>query len=169
MYMNEVITRFQESLCESKLNFSIKPILIGGMAMEYYGIRKSGADIDLIITDKDYKDLVKQNPEKQKDLFGDLGLVIDNFEIWRSIAHLDYDFYKKDAIEEDQVFIISIDRLLWSRVCAMEVEKYRNDLMLLKDYYYKNYTNQKFHEEASLHEKSYEKIKGAIFGGRYED
>lgn len=120
--MNEVITRFQESLCESKLNFSIKPILIGGMAMEYYGIRKSGADIDLIITDEDYKDLAKQNPEKQKDLFGDLGLVIDKFEIWRSIAHLDYDFYKKDAIEEDQALIISIDRLLWSRVCAMEVD-----------------------------------------------
>jgi hypothetical protein len=167
--MNEVITRFQESLYESKLNFSVKPILIGGMAMEYYGIRKSGADIDLIITNEDYKKLAMQYPEKKKDLFGDLGLVIDNFEIWRSIAHLDYDFYKKEAIEEDQVFIISTDRLLWSRVCAMEVEKYRNDLMLMKEYYYKIYTNQKFHEEASLHEKSYETIKGPIFGGRYED
>jgi hypothetical protein len=167
--MNEVITRFQENLYESKFHFSVKPILIGVMAMEYYGIRKSGADIDLIITDEDYKNLAMQYPEKKKDLFGDLGLVIDNFEIWRSIAHLDYDFYKKDAIEEDQVFIISIDRLLWSRVCAMEVEKYRNDLMLMKEYYYKIYTNQKFHEEASLHEKSYEKIKGPIFGGRYED
>jgi hypothetical protein len=167
--MNEVITRFQESLYESKLHFSVKPILIGGMAMEYYGMRKSGADIDLIITDEDYKKLALQYPEKKKDLFGDLGLVIDNFEIWRSIAHLDYNFYKKDAIEEDEVFIISIDRLLWSRVCAMEVEKYRNDLMLMKEYYYKIYTNQEFHEEARLHEKSYEKIKGPIFGGRYED
>lgn len=77
-----------------------------------------------------------QYPEKKKDLFGDLGLVIDKFEIWRSIAHLDYNFYKKEAMEEDEVFIISIDRLLWSRVCAMEVEKYRNDLMLMKEYYY---------------------------------
>ncbi len=50
--MNEVITRFQESLYESKLHFSVKPILIGGMAMEYYGMRKSGADIDLIIADE---------------------------------------------------------------------------------------------------------------------
>jgi hypothetical protein len=167
--MNEVITRFQESLYESKLHFSVKPILIGGMAMEYYGMRKSGADIDLIITDEDYKNLAMQYPEKKKDLFGDLGLVIDNFEIWRSIAHLDYNFYKKEAMEEDEVFIISIDRLLWSRVCAMEVEKYRNDLMLMKEYYYKIYTNQEFHEEARLHEKSYEKIKGPIFGGKYED
>lgn len=167
--MNEVITRFQESLYESKLHFSVKPILIGGMAMEYYGMRKSGADIDLIIADDDYKKLAMQYPEKKKDLFGDLGLVIDNFEIWRSIAHLDYNFYKKEAMEEDEVFIISIDRLLWSRVCAMEVEKYRNDLMLMKEYYYKIYTNQEFHEEARLHEKSYEKIKGPIFGGRYED
>lgn len=56
------------------------------------------------------------------------------------VAHLDYNFFKKEAIEEENIFIISIDRLLWTRVCAMEVEKYRNDLVLLKDYYYKNYT-----------------------------
>jgi hypothetical protein len=167
--MNEVITRFQESLYESKLNFSVKPILIGGMAMEYYGMRKSGADIDLIITDDDYKNLACKYPEQKKDLYGDLGVVIDNFEIWRSIAHLDYDFFKKEAIEEENVLILSIDRLLWTRVCAMEVEKYRNDLMLMKEYYFKNYTNNKFHEEATSHENSYKITNGAIFGGKYQD
>jgi hypothetical protein len=167
--MNEVLTRFTENLFESKLHFATKPILVGGMAMEYYGIRKSGADIDLIITDEDYKNFAQQYPEKKKDLYGDLGVVIDKFEIWRSIAHLDYDFFKKEAIEEDNVLIISIDRLLWSRVCAMDVKKYRDDLMLIKECYFKKYTNRKFHEEAKLHEKSYEKMSGAIFGGRYED
>lgn len=96
-------------------------------------------------------------------------MVIGKFEIWRSIAHLDYNFFKKDVIEEESILIVSIDRLLWTRVCAMEVEKYRNDLELLKEYYYKNYTNQKYHQEALSHEKSYLKMNGAVFGGKYDD
>ncbi|MBP1905782.1 hypothetical protein J2Z32_002430 [Paenibacillus turicensis] len=167
--MNNVIRIFNESIVQSNLNFSTKPLLVGGLAMEYYGLRKSGADIDLIITDCDYKSLAQQYPEKTKDLYGDLGLVIDKFEIWRSIAHLDYDFFIKDAIEEENMLVISIDRLLWSRVCAMDVEKYRNDLLLIKDYYFQKYTNQKYHQEALVHEKSYAKMQGVIFGGRYED
>ena len=96
-------------------------------------------------------------------------MVIGKFEIWRSIAHLDYNFFKKDVIEEENILIISIDRLLWTRVCAMEVEKYRNDLKLLKEYYYKNYTNQNYHQEAISHDKSYFKMNGVVFGGEYYD
>lgn len=55
----------------SDLSFSKKPILIGGMAMEYYGMRKAGADIDLVICDVDYQKLALENPEKRKDLWGD--------------------------------------------------------------------------------------------------
>lgn len=167
--MESVVKHVAEMLLSSDLSFKEKPILIGGMAMEYYGMRKSGADIDLIITDEDYQVLAGKHPDQRKDLYGDLGLVIEKFEIWRSIAHLDYDFFKKDAVEEEKVLIVSIDRLLWTRVCAMEVEKYRRDLDLLKEYYYKNYTNQKYHEEALTHEKSYSKMNGAVFGGKYDD
>lgn len=167
--MKNVVSRVTEMLISSNLSFKDKPILIGGMAMEYYGIRKSGADIDLIITDEDYQTLARKYPDQRKDLYGDLGMVIGKFEIWRSIAHLDYNFFKKDVIEEENIFIVSIDRLLWTRVCAMEVEKYRNDLKLLKEYYYKTYTNQKYHQEALSHENSYLKMNGAVFGGKYDD
>lgn len=167
--MNDVVNRVNEMLISNNLSFSEKPILIGGMAMEYYETRKSGEDIDLIITDDDYQTLAQKYPNQRKDLYGDLGVVIEKFEIWRSIAHLDYNFFKKEAIEEENIFIVSIDRLLWTRVCAMEVEKYRNDLVLLKDYYYKNYTNQKYHQEALLHENSYSKMNGAVFAGKYDD
>ena len=51
----------------------------------------------------------------------------------------------------------------------MSVEKYRNDLELMKEYYYKKFTNQKYHKEAATHEKSYKKKNGAVFGGNYED
>ncbi len=167
--MNNVVNRVNKMLISNNLSFSEKPILIGGMAMEYYEMRKSGDDIDLIITDDDYQNLAQKYPDQRKDLYGDLGMVIDKFEIWRSIAHLDYNFFKKEANEEDNIFIVSIDRLLWTRVCAMEVEKYRKDLELIKAYYYKKYTNPKYHQEALLHERSYAKMNGAVFGGRYDD
>lgn len=167
--MKEMMHHIENAMIKSRLKFSQKPILVGGMAMEYYGIRKAGADIDLIITDEDYQKLAEQYPEKRKDLYGDLGLVIDEFEIWRSIAHLDYDFFCKDTISEGCISVISIDRLLWTRVCAMDVEKYHKDLVLMKEYYYQHYTNRQYHEQAALHENSYKKMNGAVFGGKYED
>lgn len=167
--MNDTVLRVKNAILKSNLQFSSKPILIGGQAMEYYGIRKSGKDIDFVITDEDYQMLAEKYPEKRKDLYGDLGVTVDEFEIWRSIAHLDYDFFKKGTIDEDNFYVISIDRLLWTRVCAMDVEKYRNDLILMREYYYKKYTNQRYHQEAMLHEGSYRKMKGVVFGGKYED
>lgn len=167
--MNDIQQKIREQMEQNGLWFAAKPILIGGMAMEYYGMRKSGADIDLVITNEDYQRLAAAHPEERKDLYGDLGLVLGPFEIWRSIAHLDYAFFRKDAIEEENVFVLSIDRLLWTRVCAMGVEKYRKDLELLKEYYYRHYTNADYHAEALTHEKDYAKHNGAVFGGAYEE
>ncbi len=53
--MNQVIIEVNESLNEIPLSFIKKPIIIGGMAMEYYGMRKAGRDIDLIISQDDYQ------------------------------------------------------------------------------------------------------------------
>ena len=71
--MEDVVKRAAERLKESRLSFAAKPILIGGMAMEYYGMRKAGADIDLVISEPDYQKLAR------KDLYGDLGVVINEF------------------------------------------------------------------------------------------
>ena len=80
--MNDTVWKVHEAILKSNLQFSSKPILIGGQAMEYYDIRKSGKDIDFVITDKDYRSLAGKYPEKRKDLYGDLGVTIDEFEIW---------------------------------------------------------------------------------------
>ena len=167
--MNAVIERVEARLKDNDLVFSNKPIVIGGMAMEYYGMRKAGADIDLIISNDDYLALAKKYPEKRKDIYGDMGMVIGEFEIWRSIALLDYQFFLKDAIPEGNVFMVSLDRLLWMRVCAMSVEKYRKDLETMKTYYYEHYRNPEFFQEAYEHQASYAKSGGTIFGGEYID
>lgn len=148
--MNQVIIEVNESLNEIPLSFIKKPIIIGGMAMEYYGMRKAGMDIDLIISQDDYQVLSEKYPANKKDLYGDLGFIINKFEIWRSIALIDYNFFLKDALDEGNVLVVSIDRLLWMRVCAMEVEKYKKDLDLMKEYYYEHFRNQCYLQEYRL-------------------
>jgi hypothetical protein len=146
--MDDVIRGINEQLSVVDFVFSQKPIVIGGTAMEYYGMRKAGADIDLIICDYDYQKLAQMYPEKRKDIYGDLGVVIEPFEIWRSIALLDYDFYGSEAIDYEKVKMVSLDRLLVMRVCAMEVKKYMDDLKLMKKYYCEKFGNRSYLSEA---------------------
>ena len=95
--------------------------------MEYYGLRKAGADIDLVICDEDYQALALAYPDKRKDIWGDLGVVLEPFEIWRCIMLMDYDFYMRDAVDEKNAYVVSLDRLLLMRVFAMDVPKYREE------------------------------------------
>jgi hypothetical protein len=167
--VSEVIKLLEEQLKAHDLHFARKPILIGGMAMEYYGIRKSGADIDLVISNEDYESLAQKYPDNRKDIWGDLGVVIEPFEIWRCIALFDYEFFLKNAIDEGIAFVVSLDRLLLMRVAAMRVPKYMNDLNLIWQYYCNNFINQDFYQYREHHLASYEDSGGTIFGGRYTD
>jgi hypothetical protein len=69
--------------------FTSKPILIGGQAMEYYGLRKSGQDIDFVVTPEDYEQLAHKYPDALKDIWGDLGVCVFEFEVWRTICLFD--------------------------------------------------------------------------------
>lgn len=169
LHMNPIIEKVREKLTVMDHPFEKPPIIIGGMAMEYYGMRKSGADIDLVICDADYQHLAQMYPEKRKDIYGDFGVVLEPFEVWRSIALMDYDFFIKEAIDFGDIKMISIERLLFSRVSAMEVKKYHDDLIMIIEYYYKHCRNQAFLYEAETHIPSYEKNGGIIFAGNYHD
>jgi len=121
----------------AKLNFDFqdKPLLIGGKAMEYYGIRKAGDDIDFVIAASDHKRLVAQYPDHIKDLFGDIGVIEYEFEIWNTICTFDYDNLKTGAVEEDDYLVVSIEKLLMLKAIAMKAdEKYRRDVELIADY-----------------------------------
>jgi len=117
----------------SKLSFTFskKPLLIGGMAMEYYGLRKSGVDIDLVVCREDIEKLVNKYPQNLKDLWGDLGIAVYDFEIWKTVRYFDYVYLKEDAIEKGNYLIISLDKLLLQKAVAMKEEKYFNDLKLI--------------------------------------
>jgi hypothetical protein len=122
----------------SKLNFTFSspPLLIGGMAMQYYGLRPSGADIDFVITRADYARLARQYPDNLKDLWGDLGVCVFEFEIWQSICLFDYDFLSQGALDpaapgEVAYRVISLEKLLFLKALAMRIDKYHADLELI--------------------------------------
>ena len=116
-----------------KLNYSFrkKPLLVGGKAMEYYGLRQSGADIDFIADKEDVFNLIKQYPERVKDLWGDLGVCPFEFEIWKSICLLTYADLCENALDEGDFLVISLEKLLIMKALAMNIEKYRIDTQLI--------------------------------------
>jgi hypothetical protein len=113
--------------------FQDKPLLIGGKAMEYYGLRKAGADIDLVISLHDHANLKHQYPHHIKDLYGDIGVCEFEFEIWNQICRYDYEDLRIGAIEDDAILIISLERLLFLKTLAIKEEKYFQDVLLLVD------------------------------------
>lgn len=117
----------------SKLNyaFQAKPLLVGGRAMEYYQLRKAGADIDFVIASADYEQLAKLYPENTKDLFGDLGVCVHEFEFWKCILLFEYEFLAMGAVEHEAIMIISLEKLLFLKALAISEAKYEQDVRLI--------------------------------------
>lgn len=111
--------------------FQTKPLLIGGMAMEYYGLRQAGADIDFVITEVDYIALADLYPEYKRDLFGDMGVCVYEYEMWKCICLYDYDDLSQDAIEKEMYRIVSLEKLLFLKALGHKVPKYQHDLELV--------------------------------------
>ena len=121
------------NLSTIKYEFHQKPLLIGGNAMEYYGLRKAGDDVDFVVTIKDYEGLkeVYPEPEHQEDIWGDLGVKVNELEFWKCICLFEYEFLAEKAIEKENYKIISLEKLLFLKALAMNKKKYRNDLKLI--------------------------------------
>jgi len=111
--------------------FKNKPLLIGGKAKEYYGIRTSGQDTDFVVAKEDYQSLAERFPNHKKDIFGDLGVIKDGFEIWQTICYFDYEYLSQDALERGDYLIISLEKLLFLTALGMKKEKYHKDLELI--------------------------------------
>jgi len=154
------------------ITFSSKPIIVGGLAMEYYGLRKCGDDIDFIISNEDYQILASKYSECKIDTWGDLGIKFNQFELLRSISRLDYDFYSKGAIEYEKYNVLSFERLFFMTAAAVrsepDVKKRVDDFGLALGHCYNNYRNQDYVTNAELHTATYENaLDGTIFGGKY--
>lgn len=146
--------------------FDEKPLLIGGLAMEYYGIRKQGNDIDFIVTETDYHRLAANYPENQRDKWGDLILSVDHYEFLRSIFRLDYAFFAEGGIEYPHCKVISLEKLFFMKVLAFdnqpEVKKHAQDYRLMLEYILQNFQNDQFAAQAEKKVPEYLKAPDGI-------
>jgi hypothetical protein len=138
------------TLSDLDYTFTRKPLVVGGRAMEYYRLRKSGRDIDVIAPAEDIAALIRLYPGRVKDLWGDLGVCPGDYEIWKTIALLDYDTLRQGAIELEHVLMVSLEKLLQMKVMAMGIEKYLQDARLIV---------QRIAEEQNGPNGSYRRIK----------
>ena len=122
--------------------------------MEYYHLRKSGEDIDLIAPEVDVMALIKLYPDRVKNLYSDSGVCPFEFEIWRTIQLRKYDDLIEGAIEEQNYFVISLEKLLLMKALAMSKEKYLEDTRLvakkINENQYRNYSEEKLKVDALL-------------------
>lgn len=110
------------------------PIVLGGKAMEYYGLRKAGNDIDLIISERDFENLEKILPRHSGIRDIDHFIRYKEFEMWTSIRQFNYEFYQQKAVRLDGFCVVSIERLVWLKALYVSEEKSINDLKLLSKY-----------------------------------
>lgn len=155
-----------------KLGFEFmdKPVLVGGLAMEYYGLRKHGSDIDFIVTERDYQRLKVQFAQYRKDVWGDFGVMVNGFELFRSIYKFDHAHYSLGAIELTNYKVVNIDMLFRMKVFALGVaKKHDRDFQLLKEYYMR-FQNPKYQEYLDRHVDRYLAAEnGILFGIHYDD
>ncbi len=154
------------------ISFSSKPIIHGGAAMEYYGLRKRGSDFDFIITNEDYQALAKKFPDNRKDMWGDLGLLVGRYELFRSVYRFDYDFYSEDAKEYDKFKVISFEKLFLLKALPFNNDsvawKLANDFHIMVNYCFNTFQNKDYVENAMKHIEKYESApNGTIYNENY--
>lgn len=155
------------------IDFSSKPLIIGGLAMEHYGMRKAGNDVDFIISNEDYKKLASKYPDNRKDKWGDLGISIEKYELFRSIFRLDYDFYSEGATEYEEYKVISFEKLFFMKVLAFdnqpEIDRYTNDYKLIMQCCLETFQNKDYVKNADKHIDLYLKTPGGtVYQGNYD-
>lgn len=132
--------------------FLDKPILLGGMAMQYYNLRKSGHDLDIMISKRDKDNFLKKG--YKLNLFGgktevEIDATFTNIEgldldLVITLNQYDYEFLKRDSqsLEDNSdLLIISIENLLITKIFANHyspLEKHEEDVKLIIKWIEKN-------------------------------
>lgn len=109
--------------------FTDKPILLGGGAMEYYGLRKTGHDLDIMISERDKTELLKRG--YTLNLFGgktekDIDSTFSDFagtgvDLVVTLNQYGYGFFKSSTVPcgcHEDLLVMSMEHLLLTKVFA---------------------------------------------------
>lgn len=92
--------------------FTTPPLLIGGAAMAWHGLRAAGKQVEFVVTRADYEGLAGRHPKHLKEQRGDLGVSVKPFELWASACRYDYDALAVGAHDSGAYRVISLEKLL---------------------------------------------------------
>lgn len=92
--------------------FTTPPLLIGGAAMGWHGLRAPGEAIEFVVTRADYEGLAARHPKQLKEQRGDLGVVVEPFALWTGACRYDYDALAVGAHDGGAYRVISLEKLL---------------------------------------------------------
>jgi hypothetical protein len=103
-------------------------------------------------------------------VWGDFGVLVNGFELFRSIYRFDYAHYSRGAIELTNYKIVGIDMLFRMKVFAIGVApKHDADVQFLKEYY-QQFQNREYREYLDRHIDRYTSSENGIFFGiSYDD
>jgi hypothetical protein len=96
------------------------PLVVGGLALEYYGIRKTEHDYDYVVSREDWKKLKKLHPDKinlfggktEKEIDATINLKNLNVDLISTLFQYNYNYLSKCSVNKNKYKIISLDKLL---------------------------------------------------------
>ena len=116
-----------------RFDFISKPLVIGGAALEFWDLRKAGADVDLVVTQADHTRLRRTYPDNVLDIYGDIGICIGKFEIWNTICRFDYEYLAYGAVDGGDSLVTSLEKLLFMKSLVKDDPKSQRDVRLIVD------------------------------------
>lgn len=127
--MNEKILKGIEL---TKYNFIHKPLVVGGLALEYYNIRKTTHDYDYMVSPSDWIELKKLHPDKinlfggkkETDSDATINLTENPIDLISTLFQYNYNFLVKHSIDFPKYKMISIENLLLTKTLG---SVYNND------------------------------------------
>ena len=149
--MKKILTIWKKTTdyLKNKHNFKFKhkPILLGGGAYEHYKLRKTGSDLDVMISNEDKERIKKLGGGRYElNLFGgktekDVDSSFTNFaeldiDLMITVNQYGYDFFVERAIHgpTHDLLVMGIEDLLMTKVFAVkyQTEQFPDDLIRIK-------------------------------------
>ena len=131
----------------SNYNFKQKPLVVGGLALEYYGVRQNGHDFDYLVSSEDWEHLKILYPdninlfggktEKDVDATINLEKKDEHIDLISTLYQFNYDYLQQSNIEYKDYRVISLPMLLMVKTLAAinnNDEKSKRDQKLIVDF-----------------------------------
>jgi len=153
--MSAIEKKILKGIKLTNYKFKKPPLVIGGLALEYHGIRKTGHDYDYIVSPSDWKELKKEFPDKvflfggktEKDIDATIQLKDIHVDLIKTLFQFNYTYLSKSAINHNDYKIISIEKLLMLKTLGAVFNKHTKSIKdqqkIVKYIVKKNYDSNK--------------------------